>query len=158
MAGAWISAWSATSLSRVPAYPFRLSTCAAASRIRSLVRADLEPASSGAATSGFLGTSRIIGARFSRPSARPARRRAPADPGAATWDGKLLPRSRKDSRIADPAAFSGVQTGPERKGPLTPEARLRLGSISQTLSGGPAEDHVPRNVRGRGAGPARGGH
>src|SRR2546430_16902307 len=61
MAGAWISAWSATSLSRVPEYPFRLSTCAAASRIRSLVRADLEPASSAAATSCFLGTHQIIG-------------------------------------------------------------------------------------------------
>src|SRR6478609_7172624 len=104
MAGAWISAWSATSLSRVPAYPFRLSTCAAASRIRSLVRADLEPASSGAATSRFLGTSRIIGARLFRPSARPARHSALphaldaparywplaasalADPGDAIWE------------------------------------------------------------------------
>src|ERR1700724_1620783 len=60
MAGAWISAWSATSLSRVPAYPFRLSTCAAASRIRSLVRADLELVSSGVATPSFLGTLQII--------------------------------------------------------------------------------------------------
>src|SRR6478735_9421691 len=72
MAGAWISAWSATSLSRVPAYPFRLSTCAAASRIRSLVRADLELASSAASTSCFLGTHQIIG---SRPS--PTRRGRP---------------------------------------------------------------------------------
>src|SRR6266446_3413669 len=72
MAGAWISAWSATSLSRVPAYPFRLSTCAAASRIRSLVRADLEPPSSAAAvTSCFLGTHQIIGSRtlVGRPAA-----------------------------------------------------------------------------------------
>src|SRR5260370_15395028 len=61
MAGAWISAWAATSLSRVPAYPFRLSTCAAESRIRSLVRADLEPASPAAAASCFLGTRQIIG-------------------------------------------------------------------------------------------------
>src|SRR6476661_3363035 len=63
MAGAWISAWSATSLSRVPAYPFLLSTCAAASRIRSLVRADFVAASSGAAASCFLGTRQIIGCR-----------------------------------------------------------------------------------------------
>src|SRR6266516_5609749 len=85
MAGAWISAWSATSLSRVPAYPFRLSTCAAASRIRSLVRADLEPASS-AATSCFLGTSRIIGAPLF-----PARR-PPSPP----------PRARLGFRCSDP--------------------------------------------------------
>ena len=79
MAGAWISAWSATSLSRVPAYPFRLSTCAAASRIRSLVRADLEPASSAAATSCFLGTDRIIGSRLF-----PARR-PPCPPSLPPW-------------------------------------------------------------------------
>src|SRR3982074_568605 len=65
MAGVWISAWSATSLSRVPAYPFRLSTCAAAARIRSLVRADLEPPSSGTSTSCFLDTPQIIGSQLS---------------------------------------------------------------------------------------------
>src|SRR5690349_18969659 len=176
MAGAWISAWSATSLRRVPAYPFRLSTCAAASRIRSLVRADLEPASSGAVTSGFLGTSRIIGVRLSRPSARPARRGAPAPrsrcsspvlatrrkrwPTPATPSGKasFYPEVERIRASLIRRLFVAFRLGPERKGPLTPEARLRLGSISQTLSGGPAEDHVPRNVRGRGAGPGRGGH
>src|SRR5262245_5179228 len=147
MAGAWISAWSATSLSRVPAYPFRLSTCAAASRIRSLVRADLEPASSGAASSAFLGTSRIIGARLF-----PARRQ----PALVTPPGrKLLPRSRKHSHrrsnlkiglLSDAVkpdfhcagthwnrGFMAFKPGPERGWPLTGEAGLRLGSISQTL-------------------------
>src|SRR4051794_29133683 len=76
MAGAWISACSATSLSRVPAYPFRLSTWAAASRIRSLVRADLELTSSASVTSCFLGTRQTIGARI--PPARPGRRQGVA--------------------------------------------------------------------------------
>src|SRR3954468_14349149 len=42
MAGACSSAYSATSASRMPAYPLMLSTWAAASRIRSRVRADFE--------------------------------------------------------------------------------------------------------------------
>src|ERR1700759_1347143 len=103
MAGAWIFAWSATSLSRVPAYPFRLSTCAAASRIRSLVRADLEPASSGAATSGFLGTSRIIGVRLF-PALRtscPPQRACPTLPMLQPGTG------HSPQALADPATPAG---------------------------------------------------
>src|SRR5580704_9291726 len=97
MAGAWISAWSATSLSRVPAYPFRLSTCAAASRIRSLVRADLELVSSGVATPSFLGTLQII-----VPGTDGAGGRAglsscmftPGTTGVSTHDDEVLPSDR----------------------------------------------------------------
>src|SRR5260370_25489833 len=120
MAGAWISAWSATSLSRVPAYPVRLSTCGAASRIRSLVRADLEPASSAAAASCFLGTSQIVDSAAFRPT----------QPGLAVPQGARLrcnyliqPRATlTPAEDCDhvPRHVRGRGPGPDRGGPRPP--------------------------------------
>src|SRR6476659_1008089 len=136
MAGAWISAWSATSLSRVPAYPFRLSTCAAASRIRSLVRADLDPASSSAATSGFLGTSRIIGARLF-----PALRTSCPPPRACPALLMLQPGTGHSPQTRWPTPAT-----PSRKASFYPEVESIRASLIQH-EGRPAAGRLPDAVK-----------
>src|ERR1700737_1178 len=122
MAGAWISARSATSLSRVPAYPFRLSTCAAASRIRSLVRADLELVSSGVATPSFLGTLQIIVPGTDGAGGR-------AGPSSCTLplaQRGFLQTMTRCYQATDEFA-GGQASGPPRTPPSTPEDSSRAG-------------------------------
>src|SRR5581483_2102777 len=140
MAGAWISAWSATSLSRVPAYPFRLRTCAAASRIRSLVRADLEPPSSVAATSCFLGTRQIIGSRptLTRPG-QPFCLALTSCRGNVFISCKILAAKQLCGQHAGGAAASRSAASPARLGALT-ALPARLG---QRCRRGNRDTHPP---------------